>query len=194
LVVINNLALFFLRSHARQFGDDKQAEAIKEISAEASSAIEETRSIAYNLRPFQLDRLGLTKSIEGLIRTVSKSSGIHVASDLADVDELFPEELRINFYRIVQEALSNIMKHAQATEVNVHILRTNTIVVLSIQDNGRGFTPAAHTGQAGLGGFGLTGMAERATLLGGRLKVRSEPGSGTMMSVEIPLEGADHAE
>jgi signal transduction histidine kinase len=141
-----------------------------------------------------LDRLGLTKSIEGLIRTVSKSSGIHVASDLADVDELFPEELRINFYRIVQEALSNIMKHAQATEVNVHILRTDTDVVLSIRDNGRGFTPAAHIGQAGLGGFGLTGMAERATLLGGRLKVRSEAGSGTMMTVEIPLVGADHAE
>jgi signal transduction histidine kinase len=194
LVVINNLALFFLRSHALHSGDDKQAEAIKEISAEASSAMEETRSIAYNLRPFQLDRLGLTKSIEGLIRTVSKSSGIHVASDLADVDELFPEELRINFYRIVQEALSNIMKHAQATEVNVHILRTDTDVVLSIRDNGRGFTPAAHTGQAGLGGFGLTGMAERATLLGGRLKVRSEAGSGTMMTVEIPLVGADHAE
>jgi signal transduction histidine kinase/ligand-binding sensor domain-containing protein len=194
LVVINNLALFFLRSHAQHSSDDKQAETIKEISAEASSAIEETRSIAYNLRPFQLDRLGLTKSIEGLIRTVSKSSGIHIASDLANVDELFPEELRINFYRIVQEALSNIMKHAEATEVNVHILRTDTNVVLSIQDNGRGFTPAARTAQVGHGGFGLTGMTERATLLGGRLKVRSEPGSGTMMTVEIPLVGADHAE
>jgi signal transduction histidine kinase len=110
------------------------------------------------------------------------------------VDELFPEELRINFYRIVQEALSNIMKHAQATEVSVHILRTDADVVLGIQDNGRGFTPATRAAQAGLGGFGLTGMAERATLLGGRLKVRSEPGSGTMMTVEIPLVGADHAE
>jgi signal transduction histidine kinase len=194
LVVINNLALFFLRSHAQHSRDDKQADAIKEISAEASAAIEETRSIAYNLRPFQLDRLGLTKSIEGLIRTVSKSSGIHVSSDLANVDELFPEELRINFYRIVQEALSNIMKHAQATEVSVHILRTDADVVLSIQDNGRGFTPATRAAQAGLGGFGLAGMVERATLLGGRLKVRSEPGSGTMMTVEIPLVGADHAE
>ena len=121
LVVINNLALFFLRSHLQHFRDDEQAEAIKEISAEATLAIEETRSIAYNLRPFQLDRLGLTKSIEGLIRTVSKSSGIHFTTDLADVDELFPEDLRINFYRIVQEALSNIMKHAQATEVKFSI-------------------------------------------------------------------------
>ena len=171
-----------------------RSEAIKEISAEATLAIEETRSIAYNLRPFQLDRLGLTKSIEALIRTVSKSSGIHIASDLANVDELFPEELRINFYRIVQEALSNIMKHAEATEVNVHILRTDTNVVLSIQDNGRGFTAAARTAQASHDGFGLTGIAERATLLSGRLKVRSEPGSGTMMTVEIPLVGADHAE
>jgi signal transduction histidine kinase len=195
LVVINNLALFFLRSHLHDAKDGEQAEAIKEISAEASSAIEETRSIAYNLRPFQLDRLGLIKSIEALIRTVSKSSGIHITTDLANVDNVFPDGLRINFYRIVQEGLSNIMKHAHATEVNIHILRTDTGVVLSIQDNGRGFTPAARAGQAdALGSFGLTGMAERATLLGGRLKVRSEPGSGTMMTVEIPLVGADHAE
>ena len=153
----------------------------------------ETRSIAYNLRPFQLDRLGLIKSIEGLVRTVSKSSGIHFITDFADIDELFPEELRINFYRIVQESLSNIMKHAQATEVSIRIARTATNVVLTIQDNGRGFSLAGHAAQAGAGGLGLTGMAERATLLGGRLKMRSEPTGGTVMTVEIPLRGEGHA-
>jgi signal transduction histidine kinase/ligand-binding sensor domain-containing protein len=194
LVVINNLALFFLRSHARHFGDDKQAEAIKEISAEASSAIEETRSIAYNLRPFQLDRLGLTKSIEALIRTVSRSCEIHFTTDLANVDDAFREDLRINFYRIVQEALSNIMKYAHATEAKVSIIRTDADVVLTIHDNGQGFTAGPKSAPAGNSGFGLTGMVERASLLGGRLKMRSDPGTGTVMTVEIPLVGADHAE
>jgi signal transduction histidine kinase/ligand-binding sensor domain-containing protein len=194
LVVINNLALFFLRSHLHHAKDGEQAEAIKEISAEATLAIEETRSIAYNLRPFQLDRLGLTKSIEALIRTVSKSSGIHITTDLANVDDVFPEGLRINFYRIVQEALSNIMKHAHATEVKVSTQRTDTDVVLTIEDNGQGFTPVARSAPAGNSGFGLTGMVERASLLGGRLKMRSDPASGTVMTVEIPLRRADHVE
>jgi signal transduction histidine kinase/ligand-binding sensor domain-containing protein len=194
LVVINNLALFFLRSHLQHARDGEQAEAIKEISAEATLAIEETRSIAYNLRPFQLDRLGLTRSIEGLIRTVSRSSGIHFTTDLANVDDAFPEGLRINFYRIAQEALSNVMKHAHATEVKVSIRRTDADAVLTIQDNGQGFTPAARSAPAGNSGFGLTGMVERASLLGGRLKMRSDPATGTMMTVEIPLRGADHAE
>jgi signal transduction histidine kinase/ligand-binding sensor domain-containing protein len=194
LVVINNLALFFLRSHLHHAKEGEQAEAIKEISAEATLAIEETRSIAYNLRPFQLDRLGLTKSIEALIRTVSKSSEIHIATDLANVDDVFPEGLRINFYRIVQEALSNIMKHAHATEVKVSIVRTDTDVLLTIHDNGQGFTPGPRSAATGTSGFGLTGMVERSSLLGGRLKMRSDPASGTVMTVEIPFVGADHAE
>ena len=114
------------------------------------------------------------------------------ATDFADIDELFPEDLRINFYRIVQESLSNIMKHAQATEVSVRIVRTAASVVLTIQDNGRGFSPAGYAAQAGAGGLGLTGMAERATLLGGRLKMRSEPTNGAAMTVEIPLRGEGH--
>jgi signal transduction histidine kinase len=136
----------------------------------------------------------LTKSIEALIRTVSKSSGIHFTTDLANVDDAFPEGLRINFYRIVQEALSNIMKHAHATEVKVSIARTGTDVVLTIYDNGQGFTPGPRSAPAGNSGFGLTGMIERAGLLGGRLKMRSDPASGTVMTVEIPLGRADHAE
>jgi signal transduction histidine kinase/ligand-binding sensor domain-containing protein len=194
LVVINNLALFFLRSHLHHAKDGEQAEAIKEISTEAALAIEETRSIAYNLRPFQLDRLGLTKSIEALIRTVSKSSEVHVTTDLANVDDAFPEGLRINFYRIVQEALSNIMKHAHATEIKVSTQRTDTDVVLTVEDNGQGFNPAARSTPAANSGFGLTGMVERASLLGGRLKLRSDPASGTVMIVEIPLGRADYVD
>jgi signal transduction histidine kinase len=110
------------------------------------------------------------------------------------VDDAFPEDLRINFYRIVQEALSNIMKYAHATGAKVSIVRTDADVVLTIHDNGQGFTAGPRSAPAGNSGFGLTGMVERASLLGGRLKMRSDPATGTVMTVEIPLVGTDHAE
>ena len=189
LVVIKNLALFLLRSKKGASAEDADAQTITEISDEASSAIEETRQISYNLRPFQLDRLGLTKAIEGMVRTTGVASGIKCSSELDNIDDLFSEDLRINFYRIVQESLGNIMKHAQATEVNVRVKRSATHVTLTVEDNGRGFTPEARAVQPGPGGFGLTGMAERAHLLGGEFKVWSSHGRGTIVTVEIPLAG-----
>jgi signal transduction histidine kinase/ligand-binding sensor domain-containing protein len=189
LVVIKNLALFLLRSKKDAAATEKDAEAVAEINDEASSAIEETRAISYNLRPFHLDRLGLTKAIEAMIRTAGTASNIHFTSDLDNIDDLFAEDLRINFYRIVQESLGNIMKHSQATEVAIRLKRSPENVVLTIEDNGRGFTPGAHASQAANSGFGLTGMAERASLLGGVFKVRSTPGQGTTVTVEIRLAG-----
>jgi signal transduction histidine kinase len=192
LVVINNLALFALRAFRERSGDDPEIHTIEEISSEATSAIEETRTISYNLRPFQLDRLGLTKSIEALIRTASNSSGITFTKELANVDDAFSEDVRINFYRIVQEGLSNILKHSHATEASVRIVSHAQQVILNMQDNGQGFTPSSRLPEKPQGGFGLTGMAERASLLGGTFKVRSIPGNGTVMTVEIPLGANRH--
>jgi signal transduction histidine kinase/ligand-binding sensor domain-containing protein len=188
LVVINNLALFALRSQGKSrpdSGGDRTIDpsAVEEISSEVKLAIQETREISYNLRPFQLDRLGLRKAIEALIRTVSKSAGIQISAQVDDIDDFFPEELRINFYRIVQEALNNVVKHAEATEAEVRIQRKDERTVLTIQDNGRGF--GGRVTQPGQSGFGLTGMAERANLLGGELQVQSAPGEGTVMTVVI---------
>jgi signal transduction histidine kinase len=89
----------------------------------------------------------------------------------------------------VQEALNNIMKHAQATEGGVRVAYDKGRVILTVHDNGRGFTPGTRASQTGLGGFGLTGMTERASLLGGTLKMRSDPVHGTVMTVEIALGG-----
>ena len=188
LVVIKNLAYLLLRSKKAAPADDSDAQTIAEISDEASSAIAETREISYNLRPFQLDRLGLTKAIEAMVRTTSIASGIRFTSELDNIDDIFPEDLRINFYRIVQESLGNIMKHAQATEVSVRVKRRIESVLLTIEDNGRGFTPDERSPLPSHSGFGLTGMGERASLLGGELKVRSTPGRGTTVLFEIPLE------
>jgi signal transduction histidine kinase/ligand-binding sensor domain-containing protein len=187
LVVIKNLAYLLLRSKKVAPAEDSDAQTITEISEEASSAIAETREISYNLRPFQLDRLGLTKAIEAMIRTTGIASGIRFTSELDNIDDIFPEDLRINFYRIVQESLGNIMKHAQATEVTVRVKRRIENVILTIEDNGRGFTPDERSPQHSRSGFGLTGMGERARLLGGVLKVRSTQGRGTTVLFEIPL-------
>jgi len=164
-----------------------QLNQIAEISAEASLAIDETREISYNLRPFKLDRLGLTKAIQGMTRTASAASGIPFSSELANIDDVFAEDLRINFYRIVQECLNNIAKHAKATEASIGIQRNAERVVLTIRDNGRGFTPGGGGSDAGPGGFGLTGMVERALLLEGEFAIRSAPGRGTVVSVEFQL-------
>ncbi len=174
-------------------GQDDEPEgelgAMEEISAEAALAIQETREISYNLRPFQLDRLGLTKSVEASCVRSPPHRGIRITSHVDNIDDAFSEDLRINFYRIVQESLNNIMKHAQATEAEVSIVRNEERMILSIHDNGNGFTPGNRSSKGEKSGFGLTGMAERANLLGGDFRVRSAPGQGTVMTVEIPLGG-----
>src|SRR5262249_27874437 len=187
LVIVKNLALFFLRAQGEEAVNSGKMRSIEEISAEAALAIDETREISYNLRPFQLDRLGLTKAIEGIVRTASAASTVQFFQQLDNIDEVFPEELRINFYRIVQESVSNVMKHAEATEVSIRVERTADQVVLTIRDNGKGFTPGVAKSESDRGGFGMTGMAERAGLLGGRVAVQSAPGHGTVVWVRIPI-------
>jgi signal transduction histidine kinase len=182
---VKNLALFFLRAQGEAAVSNGKLRAIEEISAEAALAIDETREISYNLRPFQLDRLGLSKAIEGIVRTASTASATDFSLELDNIDDVFPEELRINFYRIVQESVNNIVKHAQATEVSVKVKRTADQVLLTIRDNGKGFTPGTAKSTSEKGGFGVTGMAERARLLGGEFTVHAAPGNGAVVSVRI---------
>jgi signal transduction histidine kinase/ligand-binding sensor domain-containing protein len=185
LVIINNLVRNAIRHRSAANPGQEQSQILEEISAETHAAIKETRDISYNLRPSQLDRLGLTKALAGVIRSVSESSGIAIQSTLDDVDDLFPEDLRINVYRIVQESLTNVMKHANATHVDVRIERSDKSVVLTVHDNGKGFISQEPDRQLGRNGFGLSGMAERAHSLGGVLKVNSRAGYGTEVIVEI---------
>ena len=191
LVVIKNLVSFVLRPKKSPHAE-LELETLKEISEEATHAIEETRQISYNLRPFQLDRLGLTKAIESMVRSVGAASGIRFISEIDNIDDAFAEDLRINFYRIVQESLGNIMKHSQATEVRIDIRKTEQAVTLAISDNGCGFSLSDAPPQPDKGGFGLTGLSERARLLGGQFKIQSSPGRGTVVNVEIPLKALNH--
>ena len=190
LIIIKNHALFLLGQKRKQQSDEERLQTLEEINSEASLAIDETRTISYNLRPFQLDRLGLSKAIEALVRSASRATNIHFTTNIADIDTGFPEELRINFYRIVQEATNNIMKHSGASEAEIRVEETSHGISLSIRDNGTGFLTDHKSAGVGKGGFGLTGIRERASLLGGIVDIRSQPGAGTVLLINFDLR--DH--
>ena len=192
LIIINNLALFLLKTKGKLLGDDVKQETIEEINTEAMQAIEETRAISYALRPFQLDRLGLSKAVQAMVTKVARASEIDLASDIADIDDAFPEAMRINFYRIVQEGLNNIVKHSHASQGKVTASRTRSAVVLTISDNGRGLPSEPRHPKPATGGFGLTGIRERAMLMKGTLQIKSDNGNGTLLVIHFPLE-SEHA-
>ena len=125
LIVIKNLTYFLSRPKTATHNDEEGRQTLEEINNEVSLAIDETRTISYNLRPFQLDRLGLSKAIEALIRSISGATDIRFTTSIAAIDDSFPEEQRINFYRIVQEAANNIVKHSGASEAEIRVEKTS---------------------------------------------------------------------
>jgi signal transduction histidine kinase len=185
LTIINNLALFQM-----QTADSKglRLELVEEISAEVSLAIHEVREISYGLRPYQLDRLGLTKAIEAATRNAGAASSVVFSTQLENIDDVIPTDLRINLYRIVQECLNNIVKHSQATEADVSAWCEDGRLLLTVADNGKGFTPGATSSEPLRGGFGLIGISERASLLAGKADIQTAPGKGVQVMVEIDLK------
>ncbi len=182
LLIIKNWALLALSN-----GKDS-SEQLSEISETASQAIDEVREIAYNLRPFHLDELGLTKAIEAMLDRVSKSTKINFAAEIDSVDGFFPKEAEINFYRVIQECVNNIVKHSGAGAAAVKIKRSDGSLRLSISDDGRGFDAgeiSASARRARQSGFGLAGIGERARILGGKLVVNSSPEKGTVVSLTV---------
>jgi signal transduction histidine kinase/ligand-binding sensor domain-containing protein len=161
---------------------------LKEISATASEAIADVRSISHALRPTALEQVGLTKAIEWMVEQNAEASTSKFSTELENIDGLLSPEMEINLYRILQEALNNVIKHAQASGVIVQIKREPAQIAVSIFDNGRGFETEhpEHNGEK-QSRFGLTGMAQRAKVIGGKLQIQSAPGTGTRLTVEVPV-------
>jgi signal transduction histidine kinase len=181
LLIIKNLAVLALSNFDGQMSPK---EPLDEISNTASQAVEEMRGIAYNLRPYQLEKLGLTAAIRGLVNRVAAASHIRFTAETDNVDGLFPQEIEISIYRIVQEALNNTIKHSQATQGRVLVTGKEGTVDLLIEDNGRGFTPPdSRTAEQSHKGFGLLGIAERVRMLGGRVVIESAPGHGSTIQI-----------
>jgi signal transduction histidine kinase/ligand-binding sensor domain-containing protein len=179
LLIIKNWAVIGMKN-----GADSKIQ-FAEISETASAAIDEVREIAYNLRPYHLDELGLTKAIEAMCGRVSHSSGIDFNCSIDNLDDFFPTDAEINFYRIAQECVNNIVKHSGASEAEIRIKRSaDGSLLLSIWDNGKGFdADLAALKRASQSGFGLAGINERARILGGKLVINSGPGEGTTVKL-----------
>jgi signal transduction histidine kinase len=153
---------------------------VKHLAEEALRAV---RNLALLVRPSMLDDLGLEPALRWQTREFSRRSGIPVALAIEGRLEGLPEALRLCLYRSIQEALTNCAKHAEATRITVTVRNQDDRVLASVQDNGRGFDRL----RLQTHGLGLVGMSERVRALNGLITVTSEPGRGTLISLEVPL-------
>jgi PAS domain S-box-containing protein len=188
LLLVKNQLLLGLR--AVQQGEDPSS-AVNDAIALVTESLQDVRDISHTLRPHQIDELGLSKSIESMVRRLAQSTGIAFTTDIEPVDRLLSTAAEINLYRIAQESLNNLLKHASAQSLRVVLRRAGDSVLLRIVDDGRGFDVEALTkGAERHASFGLMIMSERAHMAGGEVEMHSEPGHGTTVSVLLPIQGA----
>ncbi len=158
-------------------------EKIKEMSQHIDTTIQSVRRIATELRPGILDDLGLVAAIEWQGNEFQNRTGVFCEVVATIQDGELDADLNTTFFRIFQETLTNILRHAGATRVEVHLGEEHDCLVLRVQDNGRGITTAEIGDTKSIG---LLGMRERAALLGGEVAFHGEPGRGTLVTVKIP--------
>ena len=163
---------------------DVAAREIEEAQLLAEAALDETRFAIAGLHPPVLDDLGLAASLESLARSIPR---LEVHAEVRPCE--LPAHVATAVYRIAQEALQNVVKHADARTARLRLLAHGDTITLEVEDDGQGFAAAGHpdqTSQAGPSGYGLPGMRERAELLGGTLEVKSYPGQGTLLRLRFP--------
>lgn len=182
LAMIKNSAIFAVHS-VKDLENAK--EQFEEITTESANAISEVREIAYNLRPYLLDRLGLTKAINAMLNKIADKLPLRIISKVDDIDGLFENEAELSIYRIIQESLGNIIKHAEASEIDVTIEKIENGINLKIRDNGKGFDTKEKSENKTQGGFGLLGISERVRMLNGTFSIKSETDKGTTIEIEL---------
>lgn len=175
-----------LEEFAREMPPTAQAH-LQEVRGLLDQIEAQLRHISHELRPTILDDLGLVAALEFLAEGVSARTGLSITVDGVIQDRL-PLPIETALYRIAQEALNNVAKHAQATSVTVQVNRENRRVRCTIHDDGIGFDVPAVLARKGERGLGLIGIRERLYALGGRLHITSAHGQGTELSIAIPLE------
>lgn len=160
---------------------------ISEISGMASEAIEEVRKISRNLRPFQIDRLGLTKAIESMLDNISETTGLGIEHSVDNIDNFVLTEHEIHIYRIVQETMNNIIKHSGSSDARLYIYSEENSIYMVIRDSGRGFDSSRYDKQGERkSGFGLSGIQERVNILCGKMNIISAAGKGTTVKISFP--------
>lgn len=145
-------------------------------------SLDDVRRIAGELRPQTLDELGLQSSLRALCTTADAQPGLHVERRLELGDADLTAEVELVVYRVAQESFTNVMRHAEATEMMVSLEQLDGALRLVVRDNGRGIAPGDE-----LNGSGLSGMRDRALHIGGRLSIRPAPGGGTEVVLDVPV-------
>jgi len=170
--------------------------AVEAVLEGLGDEIDGLRHLITELRPAALDDLGLAAALEALARRMQAIDGLDVRTEIdlgpESAERRLDPELESTIYRVVQEALTNVSRHAQATHALVSVSERDGIVRASVTDDGRGLPNSERLGPRGdglEGGFGMSGMRERAELVGGELELVPAPGRGTVMRLSVPLEG-----
>jgi signal transduction histidine kinase len=187
LLVMNNEIQQFLQ------GSKDSNNGLNQVASLLQESIEGVREIASNLHPHLLERLGFSAAVEAMVEKVSHSSGLTVCRMGDTIDKMLPKEIEIHLYRIIQEALSNVVHHASARNASVRIKKRPTTIEIIVMDDGRGFNIEERRPHQDPGvpdesdrGIGLSTMTERTRIIGGRLKIESSRGSGTTVHVILP--------
>jgi len=175
--------LLGLKSLEQALDSDEGREGVASLRDLVVATLQDVRRLAVELRPSALDDFGLAPALERLVDTYGRQAAVPVHLEITLGDDRLPAEVETTLYRMVQEALTNVAKHADATSISILLTRTASSVRLVVEDDGAGFEP----GGARDGGLGLPGMRERVALLDGRLRVESAHGKGTTLVAEVPI-------
>ncbi len=170
--------LLVLKNKLFSNGDDETRNMIDET-------IEEVRSISRDLHPFQLQEMGITKALEHTVTQIDENTTLFISSEIDNIDNIFNQEAEVNIYRIVQESLSNILKHAKAEASKVSVKKMANFVVISIKDNGVGFDFSDKL--QNVKSLGLKTLMERTRFLNGQMKVESKVNNGTTLQFQFPI-------
>jgi two-component system sensor histidine kinase UhpB len=176
------VALRAERGAQQPSGDHRE---FAELAGIVQQTLSDVRRISLELRPGTLDELGLMNGLISLCARVEQESGVRVRRELKGPMPDMAADVELAVYRIAQEALTNAMRHAEASEIDVSLSCADAELVLSVADNGRGFP------QAMTDGGGLTGMRERAMLIGAELDIDSSAGGGVSVTLRLPLNRGD---
>ncbi len=186
-----NLALIVLElDHLLSGGHDLSAKVIKNLQHlrdDADRTQQEVRRYSHELRPGVLDYLGLEAALEGLVEDVNARGPMRASLEIEGQGERLPDETELALFRIAQESINNVWKHSEATRATISLRYELDKVILTIEDNGKGFQVDEKPAVEGVGGLGLIGMKERAQLIGANLKIKSNPGKGTTISAAVSI-------
>jgi signal transduction histidine kinase len=154
------------------------------IRDEAGALSNDIRRIAYQLHPSSLDHLGLSVALRSLCNEFAQRENLHVKFVSRKVPRRIPPDVASSLYRVAQEALRNVAKHSSTTEVSLTLAGAPDRLALTIRDNGSGFDPRSVKGN---GGLGLISMQERVRLVNGEFSLKTQPGHGVLIAIEVPL-------